>query len=276
MVSGSNFIGIRLIFWSFSNGGRTNNWVKPTAALQRVVRVARRSVGRESLPAVFVIKTCPPYRDGDSTIPFILRKSMSEINNPIRTSGSLPNDYQEVLYWRMTEKPIRVITLQILGVLFFVIFGLIFSSLAVSLGKLPLYFKFGLSEISSVIVGILLTFVLHELTHGWVMQMFGARPRYGILWKQMMFYATTPRYAYRRNNYVGISLAPFVFISTLVVLGMWLLKGTLWVALLGICGSINASGAIGDMWITMIVLRYATTAYVMDERDGIRVFLPKP
>jgi hypothetical protein len=24
------------------------------------------------------------------------------------------------------------------------------------------------------------------------------------------------------------------------------------------------------------VLRYAVTAYVMDERDGIRVFLPKP
>jgi hypothetical protein len=30
------------------------------------------------------------------------------------------------------------------------------------------------------------------------------------------------------------------------------------------------------MWITTIVLRYAATAYVMDERDGIRVFLPRP
>jgi hypothetical protein len=82
---------------------------------------------------------------------------------------------------------------------------------------------------------------------------------------------------YHRNNYVVITLAPFVFLSILVVLGMWLLQGTLWVALLGICGIVNASGAIpGDMWITMIVLRYAATAYVMDERDGIRVFLPKP
>jgi hypothetical protein len=54
------------------------------------------------------------------------------------------------------------------------------------------------------------------------------------------------------------------------------LQGTLWVILLGIVGIINASGAVGDLWITMIVLRYPTIAYIMDERDGIRVFLPKP
>ena len=202
---------------------------------------------------------------------------MPGINNPILVSGSLPNDYHEVLYWRVTDKRSRVLTIQILGVLFFIIFGLIFSGLAVNLGKLPSEgeFRFGLSEIGLVLVGVLLTFILHELTHGWVMQMFGARPRYGILWKQMMFYATAPEYAFRRNNYLGIILAPFVFLSALVVLGMWLLQGTLWVALLGICGIFNASGAIGDMWITMLVLRYATTAYVMDERDGIRVFLSK-
>jgi hypothetical protein len=192
---------------------------------------------------------------------------MTEIHNPILTSGSLPDDYQEVLHWRVTEKPIRVVIAQIL---------VIFWSLAVSLGKLKLQGEFGLGAISLVFAGIVLTLVLHELTHGLVMQMFGAKPRYGILWKGIMLYATSPGYAYRRNNYVAILLAPFVFISTLVVLGMWLLQGTLWVPLLGVCGIVNASGAIGDMWMTMIVLRYATTAYVMDERDGIRVFLPKP
>jgi len=201
---------------------------------------------------------------------------MPEINNPIPASGTLPNDYQEVLFWRVTEKRSRVITLNILAIPLFVIFGVIFSSLAVSLGKLPSAVKFGLSEIGLVLAGALLTLVLHELTHGLVMQMFGAKPRYGILWKGLMFYATSPGYAYHRNNYVVIALAPFVFISILAVLGMWLLQGTLWVALLGICGALNAAGAIGDMWITMIVLRYAPTAYVMDERDGIRVFLPKP
>jgi hypothetical protein len=199
---------------------------------------------------------------------------MSETNNTILASVSLPNNYQEVLHWRVTEKPSRVIILNIIGLFLFILFGLIFSNLAIGLGKLH-EFSFGLREIGSVFIGIVLALVLHELTHGFFMQIFGAKPKYGILWKQMMFYTTSPEYAFRRNNYVVIALAPFVFISILVVLGMWLLQGTIWVALLGICGVINASGAVGDMWITMIVLRYATTAYVMDERDGIRVFLPK-
>jgi len=205
------------------------------------------------------------------------RKSMAKINNPILTSGTLPNDYQEAMSWKVTEKPIRVIALNIFGLFLFVIFGVIFSSIAISLGKLPLesQFSFGLGKISLVIAGCLLTLIVHEVTHGMAMQIFGAKPKYGIIWKGLMFYATSPEYAYHRNNYVVIALAPLIFISILVVLGMWLLQGTIWVVLLGICGTINASGAVGDMWITMIVLRYANTAYVMDERDGIRLFLPK-
>ena len=195
---------------------------------------------------------------------------------PIPVSGSLPNDYQEVLYWRVTGKPTRVITIQILALISLVIFGFVFFRLAVSLGKLPTQIAFGLGEIGAVLLGVLLAMGLHELTHGLTMQMFGAKPKYGILWKGGMLYATSPGYAYPRNNYIVIALAPFVVISTLVIIGMWLLQGTLWIPLLAICGIFNASGAIGDMWMTMIVLRYPATAYVMDERDGLRLFLPIP
>lgn len=201
---------------------------------------------------------------------------MQIINDQIPASGALPENYQEVLSWKLTGKSIRVIALNIVGVIFFFIFGIIFSSMAFRLGKMPSEgnFKVGLVEISLAIAGILLTSVLHELTHGLAMQMFGASPKYGIIWKGLMLYATSPGYAYRRNNYVVIALAPFVFISLLVILGMWILQGTAWVVLLAICGVVNASGAVGDMWITLIVLRYAATAYILDERDGIGVFLP--
>ena len=107
------------------------------------------------------------------------------------------------------------------------------------------------------------------------MKVFGAKPKYGIIWKGLMFFATSPEYAYCRNNYVVIALAPLIFMSGLVVLGMWLLQGTVWVVLLGICGMINASGGAGDISIAFIVLHYEHTAYVIDERDGIRLFLPK-
>jgi len=195
----------------------------------------------------------------------------------IPVSGALPENYQEVLSWKVTGKPMRVIALNIVGVILFVIFGMIFSSMAFGLGKMPSEgnFRLGLGEMGLAVAGIVATFILHELTHGLTMQMFGASPKYGIIWKGLMLYATSPGYAYRRNNSVVISLAPFVFISMLVILGMWILQGTAWVALLAVCGVVNASGAVGDMWITMIVLRYAVTAYVMDERDGICMFLPK-
>lgn len=201
---------------------------------------------------------------------------MPDTNNPIRTSGSLPDDYREVLYWGLAEKPGRVISLQIVGSLFFVIAGLAFFALAFSLGKLPASFSFGLSELILLIAGAVLTVVLHELTHGWVMRSFGARPSYGILWNKLMFYATSPGYAYPRNAYMCIALAPLVLISALAVLGIALLQGTLWPALLALCGSINAGGAIGDIWVTIILLRYPAAARVMDERDGVRVFLPRP
>jgi len=203
---------------------------------------------------------------------------MQKIIDQIPTSGALPDDYQEVLSWKVTGKPMRVIALNIVGVFLFIIFGMIFSSIAIRLGRMPSdgNVSLGLGEIGLAVAGIVVTFILHELTHGLSMQMFGAGPKYGIIWKGLMLYATSPGYAYRRNNYVVIALAPFISISVLVVLGMWILQGTAWVALLAICGIVNASGAVGDMWITMIVLRYAATAYIMDERDGIRVFSPKP
>lgn len=190
-------------------------------------------------------------------------------------SGSLHDNYQEVLYWTLRENHKRVILLQILGVLLLVLAMFVFSLFAISIGKLPSVFSIGVSEISIVILAIPATIVAHELTHGIAMQRFGANPHYGVLWKQAVFYSTSPGYAFHRNNYIVIALAPIVVISVLALLGMWIASGTFWVVVFTFCGIINASGSLGDLWLTVIVARYAVTAYVIDEKDGIRVFLPQ-
>ncbi len=202
-------------------------------------------------------------------------KSLPKTNNDLLAPGTLPDNYQEALSWKVTDKPDRAIYLNIISLFLFIVFGVLFFSIAIRLGQLPSGGQFGLGEIGLILAGYLLTLAAHELTHGLSMRIFGAKPRYGIIWKGSMLYATSPGYAYRRNNYLVIALAPLIFISILVILGMWLLQGTLWVILLGICGTINTSGSVGDMWITKIVLRYPNTAYVIDERDGIRLFLPR-
>jgi len=119
---------------------------------------------------------------------------MSDTNSTSTTPGSLPNGYQEVLYYRF-NKPIRVIVLQILSIPLFVVFGLMFLNVAIGLGKLPPRLQIGLTGMILLAIGTLLTLFLHELIHGVVMQMFGAKPRYCVLWKQAMFYATTPGHA---------------------------------------------------------------------------------
>ncbi len=197
---------------------------------------------------------------------------ISKINSTRLIPGTLPNDYQQVLYYKM--RTMQTIVLQILSFPLFAIVGLFFINVAIRLGNLPSSLQFGLGEVALIAIGILLTLVLHELTHGWVMHIFGAKPRYGFLWKQAMLYTTTPNYAYRRNDYLLITLAPLFLLSILFILGIWIMHGTFWVPIFMICGTINASGSIGDIWISIIVLRYTATAYVMDERDGMRVFLP--
>jgi hypothetical protein len=202
-------------------------------------------------------------------------ETMNKISEPIPVAGAVPNAYHEVLYWRVTEKLSRRIVVQALALVSFFLFGLLFVSLAISLGKLPLFgsFTFGLRESGAALIAMILTLVAHELTHGLVMRLAGARPRYGIVWKGVMLYATSPGYAYQRNTYAVILLAPFVLISALAVLGIWLVPGVLWTTLFVICGVVNASGAVGDLWMTRITLRYPPTALMMDERDGMRVFV---
>jgi hypothetical protein len=189
-------------------------------------------------------------------------------------SASLPDHYQQVLYWRLTGSRARLILIQALAIPLFILSGLFFFQIALHLGNLPSSFSIDLNQVGSTLAAILITIVLHEWLHGMTMKLFGAKPQYGFKWKQLLFYATCPGHAFQRNQYIAVALAPLVVLTIVFILGMWLLSGTGWVALLGICGVLNASGAIGDIWMSGIALRYPPTAYIVDEQDGMRVFLP--
>jgi hypothetical protein len=190
-------------------------------------------------------------------------------------SASLPDQYQQVLYWRLTGSPARLILMQALAIPLFIVSGLFFFQTALYLGKLPSSFSIDLNQVGFTLAAIIITIVLHEWLHGMTMKIFGAKPQYGFKWKQLLFYATCPGHAFQRNHYIVVALAPLVVLTGLFVLGIWLLNGTTRVVLLGICGTLNASGAIGDIWMSGIALRYPSTAYIVDEQDGMRVFLPE-
>jgi hypothetical protein len=78
-------------------------------------------------------------------------RSMLGTNTTSIPPGTLPNGYQEVLYYKI-NKPIRIIVLQLLSISLFVVFGLIFLNVAIGLGKLPSRFQIDLTGMILLIV----------------------------------------------------------------------------------------------------------------------------
>jgi len=191
------------------------------------------------------------------------------------TPGALPPNYHEVLYWKIAQSRGRLVLLNLISVPLFLVWSAVFLLFAALFGRLLEAKVTGnTTELVVLLVAIALIIVLHELTHGVTAQFYGARPQYGFLWKGLMFYATTPGYAFTRNQYLVVLLMPLIGLSLLAMLGIIGLAGSPLAVLLTLCAIFNATGAIGDLWSLLIVARYSAQAYIVDERDGLRVFLP--
>jgi len=198
---------------------------------------------------------------------------------PLNTiQGSVPNGFQQVAHHKLSESTSREIP--ILAILLFLLSASLFVVLALTIGKFdPSFtqggFKIGICEAGVGLAAFPATIVLHELVHGLTMRMFGARSRYGVLPKHLVFYATAPGYAFRRNACVMVEMAPLVVLSVLTIMAMSILQGTIWVPLLAVCAAMNAGGAAADLWMTSKILRYSKAANFVDERDGSRVLIRK-
>lgn len=189
----------------------------------------------------------------------------------------LPTNYAEVLYWKLSHHRKLLVVLNVVGL---ILMGL----------SLPLFFawmrlwhpeiafigflEMGILQMGALFIAIVLTIVLHELFHGLALRAYGARPKYGVIWKEMMFYATAAGYAFRRNAYIVIALAPLVGLS-LVGMGLLVISLPGWLAgIIVICAALNVGSAIGDLWLVRVTLGYPPSAYIVDEKDGVRVFMP--
>ncbi len=189
-------------------------------------------------------------------------------------SGKPPSNYKEVLYWKINEKSSRLVMMNLLSIPLALLFGIGFFIFVRMFGGSP---KFALSnnDIFIFLTGIIIVIAFHEFVHGVAMQSFGAKPRYGFFLKGLMFYAKAPGYAFKRNQYISIVLGPLVLLSILACLVIVMLSSTSIVWVLALWAIINASAASADVWITAIVLRYPASAYIVDERDGMRILLPQ-
>ncbi len=207
------------------------------------------------------------------------------------TPGVVPEGYRQVLDWKITQSGNKLWLLNLLAIPWLVICAAVFmgwklacdaireSTMSKGMFTSPGSAATGDFVVNdwalAILAGVAVMIVLHELVHGFTMRRYGARPKYGVLWSGLMFYATAAGFAFRRNNYLTVALAPLVVLSLIImaILAAPLTAGQ--ATLLIICGAFNAAGAIGDLWIVRIVTRYPREAYVIDERDGVRVFMPE-
>lgn len=207
-----------------------------------------------------------------------------------RVPGSIPDGYRQVLDWKITQNSRQLLLLNLIAIPWLAVCAGIFllwkmiwdatrdftmpNGMAMSASVTAPIFKIATWTLA-ILAGVAVMIVLHELVHGITMRCFGAKPQYGVIWRGLMFYATAAGFAFRRNDYIKVALAPLVVLS-LLVLGILTTPVLPYlVTLLIICGAFNAAGAVGDLWIVHIVLRYPDHAYVIDERDGVRIFMPE-
>ena len=186
----------------------------------------------------------------------------------------LPEGYEEVLYWKLSNHKKLLVALHVVGTALMALALAPFFAWANLWHPEIVSFKLGLVEMGAALVAVVLTIVLHELTHGLAIRAYGARPRYGVMWQELMFYATADGYAFRRNAYLVIALAPLVGLS-LMGLALLILPLPGWLmGTIVFCAALNFGSAIGDLWLVRVALGYPPVAYVVDEQDGMRVFMP--
>jgi hypothetical protein len=118
-----------------------------------------------------------------------------------------------------------------------------------------------------VVVGVM---VLHEAIHGAFFWIFTrSKPIFGL--KLLFAYAGAPDWYIPRNQYAFIGIAPFLFITILgffVILFAPLLAGQL--ALFGI--TMNAAGAVGDLYVSGKVMCQSRDVLIQDTGVGFTMF----
>ena len=121
-----------------------------------------------------------------------------------------------------------------------------------------------------VIVSMLVYLVLHELTHAAAMKYYGStKVRFGFT--GMYAYAGSEVDYFAKKPYRVIALAPLV-LWTLILTPICFLVPQDWFWPMWVLLVMHASGCIGDIWVTLRLLREPEEIYVRDTGVEMTVF----
>lgn len=171
------------------------------------------------------------------------------------------------------EQPKLALTLNLIGVPLFLAFGGIMIFLTSTIrGEVNLIAS-PLACATGAVLAYLLMVLLHEGVHGIFFWLVTRKlPRFGVTLAYA--YASAPGILIPRNPYLVIGLAPLVLLTAI---GIFILpfvpEATL--PYLVFTLTMNAAGAVGDMYVVLVLLRVPAYAKIEDQGDRISIFLPE-
>jgi uncharacterized RDD family membrane protein YckC len=102
--------------------------------------------------------------------------------------------------------------------------------------------------------------------------MYGGKPRYGtgVAHYILPYLYTTTETTFRRNQFITILIAPLILISVLGVISMIVFPSIAHWFLIPL--TLNAAGAIGDLWMTFSIVRYPKHIVLADDHSGLTIY----
>ncbi len=182
-------------------------------------------------------------------------------------------DYRQVGYVRTEDQASRMAQIWFL-VFITVVVAIAFFSLALNFGKLPAGFQIGIQEVVVGVIVAVATLAVQLGMHVLVLRSYGAKPEFGVF-RNGILYITVPGYGLRRNSLIVAALAPLIVLIAVSLIGMWLLQGTVGVAVFALVGAVNIGVSTSHLWAVATLLRYPSSAWAVDDGHGMRILLPK-
>ena len=194
---------------------------------------------------------------------------------------TLPENYHLSAGFNLKDRKMLLI-MNAAGLVLLVLFGWLFTKLAIWLRPadatafMTLKWE-GIGIFLTIVIVLAILFVtitIHEAIHGLgFYALANAKPVFAF--RGAYAYAAAPNWYIPRNKYLVTALAPFVLISVIGV-GLMTIAPATWIAPLVLACVINASGAVGDLWVALLLLRQPPEALSNDAGDEIKIFTPVP
>jgi FtsH-binding integral membrane protein len=188
--------------------------------------------------------------------------------------GDLPHETAPEMagYQQVSHEQLNMTKVTVGGTMLIPLWAIALMAVVAALGGPSSYeTRFTFTTFILFFVAMVGVIVVHEIIHGVAAALLGVRPSFGI---GPGFAYTTFLEPMKKSSYLTVGLAPLVVITVTTVA-----MAAIWPDIAGwmvVIGTINASGAVGDLWMTARILRSPRRAMFYDLADGFAVFAPDP